>query len=89
MLTVEEEKRINLTFLHFNVRYQSTCNWDWLEIEGEKYCGEKINSFTIITRTNTVNMKFITDNGREYYGFLAVWSSTAEPPTGWLLPYIL
>ena len=79
-LTVEEGQRINITVLHFNIRFQSTCKWDWLEIEDEKYCGEIGTSseistpFTIITNTNSVNVTFGSDNfNNGLPGFLAVW----------------
>lgn len=30
---------LQLTFLHFDLQEDSNCNYDYLEIDGEKYCG--------------------------------------------------
>ena len=79
---------INMTFLHFDIDiYGSSCRYDWLEIEDVKYCGEKGTSseiptpFSIITTTNSVNLRFITSSSDTRTGFLAIWSATTEPPT--------
>ena len=91
---MDDGKRINITFLHFDIEYD-VCSKDWLEIEGKKYCGEKGTSseiqtpFSIITNTNSVNLRFIssshdthsTDKTRT--GFLAIWSEyDLDTPTG-------
>ena len=73
---------INITFLHFDIDYHSTCIWDWVEIEGEKYCGQR-TPFSIITNTNSINLRFITSGSSDKTctGFLAIWSQY-ETPTG-------
>ena len=58
-----------------------------MEIEGEKYCGEKGTSseiptpFSIITNTNDVNLRFHSDGSETRTGFLAIWSQY-DIPTG-------
>ena len=63
----------------------SACSCDWLEIEGEKYCGEIQTPFTVITNTNNVDIKFISDDIQAANvarsGFMAIWSFTTEAPT--------
>ena len=84
---MDEGKRINITFLHFDIEHDGTCSKDWVEIEGEKYCGEKGTSseiqtpFSIITNTNSVNLRFISSSYDTLTGFLAIWSQY-ETPTG-------
>ena len=86
-LTVDEGQRIIITFPHFDIELNeefcggSACECDWLEIEGEKYCGELSTPWSIITNMNTVNIKFISDYSVPRTGFLAIWSATSEPPT--------
>ena len=80
-LAVDAGLRINITFLHFDIEDYSTCRYDWLQIEGEKYCGEWTTPFTIITNTNNVDVTFISDRSETRTGFLAIWSATTEPPT--------
>ena len=58
-----------------------------MEIEDEKYCGEIGTSteistpFSIITNTNSVNLRFITSSSDTRTGFLAIWSQY-NIPTG-------
>ena len=65
----------------------TSCQYDWVEIEGEKYCGEIGTSseistpFSIITTTNSVNLRFITSIRYTRTGFLAIWSQY-NIPTG-------
>ena len=75
-LTVAEEERINITFLHFHVESHSMCSYDWFEIYDDKYCGEIETPWTIITNSSTVDIRFTTDNIVTRSGFLAVWSPT-------------
>ena len=87
---MDEGLRINITFLLFDIDKSfstGTCN-DWLQIEDEKYCGEKGTSteistpFTIITNSNSVDVTFRSNDydGSEA-GFLAIWSQY-NIPTG-------
>ena len=76
---------MNITFLHFNIEYESTCDFDWIEIEGEKYCGEIGTSteistpFTIITDSYSVDITFSSDGRGTHTGFLAIWSQYNIP----------
>ena len=85
-LSVDEGQRINITFLHFDVRDQTTCSWDWVELNSDnlisRHCGQTSQPWTIIFDTNNVTVTFSSDgfdNGLP--GFLAVWTATTEPPT--------
>ena len=95
-LVVDEGKRIRITFLNFDIHTFDfecdfcDCDFDWLEIENVKYCGEMGTSseiptpFTIITNSNSVNVRFRSDNfDNGLPGFLAIWSSSQyNIPTG-------
>ena len=79
---MDEGQRIQIIFLHFDIELDETecggnaCECDWLEIEGVKYCGEK-PYFITITSTNTVDIKFISDDyDASNAGFLAIWVAT-------------
>ena len=52
-----------------------------MEVEDEKFCGEILTPFTIITNSNTVNVMFKTDSSETFGGFLAVWTPTNEVAT--------
>ena len=52
-----------------------------MEIENVRYCGELQTPFTVITSTDFVTLRFISDNIVTRTGFLAVWTPTTEPPT--------
>ena len=85
---MDEGLRINITFLLFDIDKSTstgTC-YHWLQIEDEKYCGEKGTSteistpFTIITNSNSVDVTFRSDNyDVSNAGFLAIWSQYNFP----------
>ena len=80
-----EGQRINLTFLHFDIENQSTCSYDEIELDMttfiSRHCGSIDKSWSIISSTNILNMRFRSDYSVRKAGFLAVWSATTEPPT--------
>ena len=79
---VAEGKRINITFLHFNIMpcggctMANRCTWDYFEMENVKYCDTRSEAWSLISSTNTVNVKFKSDNSWERSGFFAVWKAT-------------
>ena len=84
---MDEGKRIQIFFLQFEIGLyeedcdSSACECDWLEIEGEQFCGEK-QPFIMVTNTNTVDIRFISnDFDASNLGFMAIWSATTDPPT--------
>ena len=48
-----------------------------------RHCGQTSQPWSIITNSNTLTVTFRADGDRwsGLYGFLAVWTSTSEPPT--------
>ena len=61
--------------MHIEIASDGTCQYDWLEIEDKKYCGEGEleTPFTIITSTNNVDVTFVSDEIIPKSGFLAIW----------------
>ena len=51
-----------------------------MEIENTRYCGDRSTPFTIITTTNNVDIRFVSDGSVTSTGFLVIWSATTEPP---------
>ena len=78
-------KRINLTFVHFDIEDQSVCGYDAVELDmvtfTSKHCGRIDQPWGIVSSTNTMNIRFISDYIETENGFLATWTSTDEPPT--------
>ena len=67
--------------MDIEIASDGTCQYDWLEIADEKYCGELETPFTIITSTNNVNVTFVSDEIFPRSGFLAIWKPTTESNT--------
>ena len=53
-------------------------NWDNFI---SRHCGQTSQPWTIISNTNTLNVRFLSNDRETHTGFLAVWSVTTEPPT--------
>ena len=66
--------------MDIEIASDGTCQFDWLEVEDEKYCGEGEfeTPFTIITSTNNVDVTFVSDVIFPRSGFLAIWKPTTE-----------
>ena len=79
---VAEGKRINITFLHFDIMPcvlcdpSDRCVRDYFEMENEKYCDTISGPWSLISNTNTVNVTFKSDTSWERSGFFAVWKAT-------------
>ena len=46
-----------------------------------RHCGQTSQPWTIITNSNTLTVKFRSDDWILDSGFVAVWTRTSEPPT--------
>ena len=85
-LSVEEGLRINITFLYFELHEVSiSCRADWVELSSDNYksrhCGQTTKPWSIITETNSITIRFSSNDKEQYTGFLAIWSPTTAPPT--------
>ena len=82
---VAEGERIRLTFLHFDIEDHSECSSDWLEIDSggriSKHCGRIRKPWIFISNSNIMVIRLISDNIVRRSGFLAIWTTTSEPPT--------
>ena len=74
-------KRIQITFLHFDILATLSCS-DQVELDNfSKHCGSISQPWSFISNTNTLNVTFISGRGYTYTGFVAVWTATSELPT--------
>jgi len=84
-ISVEEGEKLKLTFKTFDVEASQDSCWDWLEIHyssnSSKLCGQEIPN-PIISDTNTMYLKFRSDETGSREGFLAEYfavDSDTEP----------
>ena len=79
---VAEDQRINLTFLSFHLQEDKHCGKDYVEVDySTVHCGHIKQHWSIISRSNIMNVRFSSDGEDNYPGFLAFWSPTTEPPS--------
>ena len=61
------------------------CTYDWVELDidfyGTRHCGLITQPWSMISKTNIMKMRFISDYSVRRSGFLAIWSATEEPST--------
>ncbi|XP_054002675.1 cubilin [Hylaeus anthracinus] len=78
------KQKILLNVHHFELEKQQKCSFDYLEIRNGgygmspligKYCGTDIPT-EIISQTNQMYLKFVSDASRTYSGFNIEWDST-------------
>ncbi|KZC14141.1 Cubilin [Dufourea novaeangliae] len=79
-------QRVILNVQNFELEYHSSCVFDHLEIRNGgyetspligKYCGTDIPT-QIISQTNQLYLKFVSDSSRQYPGFSIEWDSTTR-----------
>lgn len=80
-------KKIKLTFIRFNLEYDSDCLDDYVEVlDGYphhrigKYCGSQIPT-SIYSSSNSLTVKFRSDSYNSYSGFLALYQTGYSFPT--------
>ena len=69
-------QRVNITFLYFDIERADQCIYDYIRIDDIKRCGYSANPVTILSITNTVDIKFYSDQSERRDGFVAVWGPT-------------
>ena len=61
------------------------CRLDWVELISDNYnsrhCGQTTKPWNIITNTNSITLRFLSDKGFVRTGFLAVWSPATATPS--------
>lgn len=83
----DDGMNIKLQFLKFDLEYETDCQYDYVAIyDGtvnssenliDKYCGDQIPS-SILSRTNSLFIEFVTDDNIEDKGFLFEYSSHSQ-----------
>ena len=73
---MEVGQRINITFLYFDIERADSCIYDYIQIDEGIYCGYSDNPVTIISITNSVDIRFKSDSSEQRDGFIAVWGPT-------------
>merc|ERR1719510_2267981 len=85
VMTAPAGETITVTFLAFKVEFQSSCNYDWVQIfEGtgttgtellSKACGTNTIPSPVTSTTNTATLLFHTDSSETEMGFVAQLSA--------------
>ena len=81
-LTSENGGNIQLTFVSFDVEYESSCGYDYVEVMygdySERFCGGENGAFC---GGSSITIKFHSDGGVAGAGFRAEWEelSTSTP----------
>ncbi|XP_029048305.2 cubilin isoform X2 [Osmia bicornis bicornis] len=84
ILEAPNKQRVILNVTHFELERHSTCAFDYLEIRNGghemspllgKFCGTDIPT-EIISQTNQMYLKFVSDATRAFKGFSIEWDST-------------
>ncbi|XP_017881696.1 cubilin [Ceratina calcarata] len=84
IIEAPNRQRIILNITHFELEGQTNCLFDYLEIRNGgydnspligKYCGTNIPT-EIISQTNKLYLKFVSDQSRSFPGFYIEWDST-------------
>ena len=78
IISFSDGYKIKLDFIHFDLEYQSTCQYDWLEIRngnastspliGSRRCGDIIPG-PVLSSGNQLYMKFSSDGSKSRSGF--------------------
>ena len=93
IIRTRPNSRVRLDFDRFDLEGASDCRYDFIEIrDGErgtdevigKYCGKR-NLTNIVSKSNVLFVKFVSDSTTEFKGFLAKWRrvspfATTEKP---------
>ena len=81
VIRTRPDSRIRLDFDRFDLEGASDCRYDSVEIrDGErgtneligKYCGRR-NLTNIVSKSNVLYVKFVSDSTTQFKGFLAKW----------------
>ena len=83
---VAEGQKILLTFESFDVESHSSCDYDWVQIGEEKYCGSNKPS-PILSSGNTMDITFHSDFSVARSGFNATWEVVEN--SGKLFPLLV
>ena len=87
-LTSENGGNIQLTFVSFNVEFDSSCSYDYVEVlygdYSERFCGGENGDYLpgpFTSCGSSMVVKFHSDGSRTGAGFRAVWEelSTSTP----------
>jgi len=87
-ISVEEGHVVSLQFTAFNIEFESTCSYDWVQVlDGDgtmllkKSCGNEIPD-KIESRTNKIVIKFHSDDSKTYSGFKAEYEAISTKRSG-------
>jgi len=78
-IEVAEGSRISLTFTDFAVEEESSCGWDWVQVEdgdGTELLGRSCGfqpPAPVVSNTNSITVTFHSDYTDTYRGFSATW----------------
>merc|ERR1712212_972579 len=75
-LTAEAGAVLSVSYSAFNIESHSTCGWDWLKVQGVKYCGTEMPP--AITDATTLEIEFHTDYSVVRTGFALTVSVTMQ-----------
>ena len=67
--TITRTKLFSLKFLSFDVETHDTCRYDYVQIEGEKYCNKEKTKDTIDPVGKSVLIRFRSDSSTTKKGF--------------------
>ncbi|XP_071942939.1 cubilin-like isoform X2 [Antedon mediterranea] len=85
-ITVNEGQQIRLNFTSFFLEVHTNCVYDYLEIRNGgyatspligTYCGTDINPSVIISHSNRIYLKFVSDNSQTADGFRMEWDGSS------------
>ncbi|XP_078037937.1 cubilin [Augochlora pura] len=86
LLEAANKHKVILNVQSFDVEFHRSCIYDYLEIRNGgyenspligKYCGTDIPS-QIISQSNQLYLKFVSDSSRQFNGFVIEWDSTTS-----------
>ena len=93
IISFSDGYKIKLDFIDFDLEYQSTCQYDWLEIRngnastspliGNRRCGDNIPG-SVLSSGNQLYMKFSSDGSKSRSGFeinVSKSNATGKPLT--------
>jgi len=87
-IIVEEGKVVEIEFTDFEVENEPSCGYDWLmitenneDILMNKSCGSGNPSVDLVSKTNSVNVRFFTDGSQTMRGWSLTWRSVPAPAT--------
>ncbi|XP_028307961.1 A-type voltage-gated potassium channel KCND1 isoform X2 [Gouania willdenowi] len=71
-IQVSEGKLVKVEFHRFSVGIRSElCPNDYVEVDGQRLCGDSLKNSTIISKSNAVTIRFTSDTSFVHQGFIA------------------